>query len=395
MRKAGRQSRWLALLPAGAVLLLIITTVIPSAAHVTHGFAAYYTASRAVLEERAGAWFYDDATFQAETERATSGAASDIYYANPPTTALLFLPIAWLPIIAARQMWIWASFLLSLFAVAFFANLFTLPRPHAALLTTAILFSAPLADNIRFGQAYVFLLALIIITAVGLQRRLHWLAGLGLGVSLTLKASGAPLWILLLVRREWRVLAWAVAITAALIIGALPLLGTETWLTFLQQSVPSILHDPAVASTSYQTIASFFRHLFQYHPTWSPSPLADWPAVASTLSVAISGMLISIAAIKAPHKPIEWVLCVGLTLSVILVPAAEQHHYVLLFPVLIYLAHTFTPPYVLAVALILIPLPYAQPDLAQGWLALLAYPRLYGAVILLALLYSKPSHVSL
>ena len=40
----------------------------------------------------------------------------------------------------------------------------------------------------------------------------------------------------------------------------------------------------------------------------------------------------------------------------------------------------------LAAALIVLPLPYKQPALSEGWLSLLAYPRVYGGWLVWALL---------
>jgi hypothetical protein len=83
---------------------------------------------------------------------------------------------------------------------------------------------------------------------------------------------------------------------------------------------------------------------------------------------------------------------------VILVPAAEQHHYVLLFPAFLIVAHSPSVsrfPLYMAAGLIAVPLMYTTKELSTGPWTLLAYPRLYGALILFTILHlheknSKP-----
>jgi hypothetical protein len=84
----------------------------------------------------------------------------------------------------------------------------------------------------------------------------------------------------------------------------------------------------------------------------------------------------------------------GLLLSVILVPAAEQHHYILLFPAFALAALSFNLsriPLLAATALVAIPLAYGSKELSEGWWSLLAYPRLYGAILLYVILLFQPN----
>jgi len=103
----------------------------------------------------------------------------------------------------------------------------------------------------------------------------------------------------------------------------------------------------------------------------------------------IGFLFIVIAGVRSRRTSFIWTFCEGLILSVILVPAAEQYHYVLLFPAFLLAAHSPTVPrpllYVAAI-LIALPLSYTDKALSAGWWALLAYPRLYGAIFLFVIL---------
>src|SRR4051812_19457161 len=88
-----------------ALLLFLFQVVRPAAQQLTHGFSAYYTASRLVREGHSVADFYADDWFRAQTIRLGFAGADDIYYLNPPTTALLFWPLAALGPWDARAIW--------------------------------------------------------------------------------------------------------------------------------------------------------------------------------------------------------------------------------------------------------------------------------------------------
>jgi hypothetical protein len=76
--------------------------------------------------------------------------------------------------------------------------------------------------------------------------------------------------------------------------------------------------------------------------------------------------------------------------GIVSVPFAEQHHYTLAVLPLFVVAGAWSKGQGraagwllgLAAALIGLPLPYEAPALSQGALALLAYPRLYGGLLL-------------
>ncbi len=380
------------MLLAASLAVFLLASVWPASNKITDGFAAYYTASRAVLEGRADPVLYDDNLFRLDVEQDTAGQASDIYWANPPTTALLFLPIASFPPEVARRLWIGFNLFALILAIYLLIVALQPPALYPGRLYIGVsifLLSVPLADNFDHGQAYIFILCLMCLALFALQRRLDWLAGLCLALAILFKASGIPLWILLALHGRWRLIVWSGLIFMMLTLATLPLLGVHLWQTFLFEVAPRFLRDPVISVSVYQTIPGLLRHIFTYDPTWNPLPLANWPLVALLTVPLISCLLVGIAGYAARRSSLTWTFVVGLLLSVILVPSAEGHQYVLLLPAFLfalYGARTPGWPLWIAAALIALPLPFAQSALSQGWLALLAYPRLYGALILFAIL---------
>ena len=81
----------------------------PSAGSVTHGFTTAYAASKLLVAGHLGPDAYDDRWFGAYAQAVTQSAIREIFIPNPPTMALMGLPVAWLDPRAARAVWLAAS----------------------------------------------------------------------------------------------------------------------------------------------------------------------------------------------------------------------------------------------------------------------------------------------
>ncbi|MCZ7615818.1 MAG: hypothetical protein M5T52_20270 [Ignavibacteriaceae bacterium] len=84
----------------------------------THGFAAYYTASRLFLNGEKISNFYNDDWFSSKVEDYVPGVY-EIYLVNIPTTVFIVLPFSAFDYETARIIWIIINFLLLIFTVVF------------------------------------------------------------------------------------------------------------------------------------------------------------------------------------------------------------------------------------------------------------------------------------
>jgi len=418
--------------------IFLAGVVWPAAQKSTHGFASYYTASRLLVEEGLDARIYDDSWFRVQTEAATNGAASDIFNANPPTMALLALRVAGLPHETARAV------ATGLNAIGLCGALvligYTLRLRSGVLLSGVALglLGAPTIAQFQLGQAYVVVLLLYIIVWLGLRSGSHWLVGMGLAFAMVLKLAGAPLWLFVLVLGRWRALAWAVGISLAIFALSMPFISLDSWRTFLFEALPRAVQSPTVASTAYQSLPGFWAQLLRGDPVFNPAPIVDWPFGAALFTTLDVLAIVGVTLFFARRLPIDIGFAAATVASVAIVPFAEQHQYiVMILPAMIVLArlqlvilpssrrqvlartpvrdkgawasearnlfsdadiedssgtlfplNDMTSVWLLliAAAFLMVPLPYQSPQLANGWLALLAYPRLYGALSLWGLL---------
>ncbi len=389
-------SRWHRLLPAGLWTLVLILAVyfayfcMGAAARSSHGFIALYTASQLAVEGAEVSLFYDDAWYMDQAMRFQPDIL-EVYAPHPPTATLLALPLVGLSYRGARIVWIIFSVLCLTAALGWMLRTLPFEGVSTPCFLLVVLLYQPLYENLALGQAYAVLLALFVAAWYSYRHQHEALLGIVLGVMLVVKVAGVLLWVLLLVQRRWRALAWATATALVLVLGTLPWLGFEAWQTYFHV-VPDLTAQPKWSVTAYQTLNGFFRHLLVFDATWNPAPLVHAPVLGIWFPrfsfAAITG-LCAYMAVKRQDQP-DLIFAVFVIANLLLSPFSSDYHYTLmLLPLAILIVWVQKQPrrwiwiaFGLSVVLIANPLPHQSPRLAAGAVAFLAYPKLYGALLL-------------
>jgi hypothetical protein len=390
---------WGACLLAWALFLALV--IVPAArTPSTDGFAAYYTDARVLLEDhRDLPRVYDDIWFNRQIGRFFDPRVHDVIHGQSPAMSLILAPIAWLPPAVARAIWIGLSVVLWVAGLALLIGALTIRArvaPALVVVSAATTVYTPLIDNLRRGQAYVllfFLLCLVLRSVLREPERGQWRGGISLGVMMLVKGVGLWIWLLLAAARQKRLL---VAATLTLCLGAAiasPLIGWEPWRTYLLQ-YRWMRGDPYLHLTAYQTVASLIGHLLVLTPITNTAPIADRPNLALLLILGITaGAFVRTVRLQRldSHEQEDRALTLALFVALMqsVAPVAEGYHYVLVLPaIVIAFWWTTREPHrrhwrwslFACVALICTPQAlYGSPPVQGGWLALLAYPRLYGA----------------
>ncbi len=364
--------------------LVLAAFSIYSAGSVTHGFPAYYTAARLLLDGALGPSAYDDAWFGAYLQQLTGSNIREIFTPNPPTMALMALPVAALGAQPARAVWLFAS--VACFAAAVFALARERERrdgavPVASLLLT--LLAPAVFTNLRIGQGYLIVFALFAAAVIACARRHDGRGGVALGLLLGLKTSGTALVVVLAVQRRWRAIAVAMSVAAALALIVTPFIDATMWWRY-PDVVRSFVQRPSGSVTAYQTTLSLFRRLCVADPVWNPSPAASCAPVAFAIPYALLAVALLVTVVAVRRSPRATAgLAAAAVLSLLALPASAEVHFVLLgIPLLLIPLR----PWELALigALLIVPLEITAERFTSGWWVLLAYPRLYAAWLLWA-----------
>jgi hypothetical protein len=173
-----------------------------------------------------------------------------------PTTLLLHTPFALMPYPTARWVHYGINVLLIL-VLAWMCLRECGVRVTAALtfgLGALLLATRPAHMTLYIGQCALYM---VIGAYVALQygRRRPWLAGLGLALACVKPTYGAPLAMVMLVRRDFRAVAWGLAVTAALLaaIGGILVVeggGLTPLLVSFRDSYTRLLQDVSANPTS-------------------------------------------------------------------------------------------------------------------------------------------------
>lgn len=349
--------------------------LIPAGSRLTHGFAAYYSAARLLRQGKLSAQIYQPAYFRPLVQADSGGQADDIFNANPPPAALLLWPLSSLSVLSARRAWTLIN------AVLLWAGLAGLvwrlaPPPRGptlpAVLTMSMLFR-PVIENFTYGQAYIFLFALLCLAVAPPPRQ--WPGGAALGLALLLKIGGWALLPALIWHKQGRRLAWAGLTLAAGTAVTLPLFGSAMWAAYFRLAAETA-RSPLLCAPAYQTVRSLTCQIFGLAGAAAPGWLINMPWLGKAL---YWGLALFTLALTLRRTPPPRTLAAALAWGVLFAPLGElYHHTVLLIPLIGLVIHwrqgRLTRMACLctaaALALYVLPLP-------PGWLP--AYPYVVAA----------------
>ncbi|MDX1523962.1 MAG: hypothetical protein R3264_20200, partial [Anaerolineae bacterium] len=134
-----------------------------------------------------------------------------------------------------------------------------------------------------------------------------------------------------------------------------------------------------------------------FDPDWNLEPVYHWPLLAVGLTVLVTIGATGLTLWIGYRASTFGLFAALMPLSVILLPVAEEHHYVVMLIPIFYVAYQLSRRplsqprpwgrwllFGSALFLFFVPIPYEEFWLGAGWMALLAYPRLYGGWLLWA-----------
>ena len=385
-----------------AVILFIylIYFVVVNAGKETHGFASYYTASKLLLSGENVSMFYNDDWFSERVKEFVPGVY-EIYHVNPPVTCLITIPFAIFNYSTAKIFWTIINLLVLALTTRFLLTWLKFDKQRSLLTIIVILCFQPLYANVFYGQIYLLIFCLLIFAGSAYSSGNDKLLGIILGFIIVIKLAGLILLVLLVVQKKWRSIVWTFITILTLVVISFSFVGIESWFVYAD-SLMKYFSSPTLSVTAYQTVHSFFYHLTVFDQQWNPQPLINLPLLGKVLTY-LSTIVVLGAVCYFANKIKNANLTFGIFIiaGIILSPASVDYHYIIiLIPLMIFIKNFYPVEskwihlgLIMVYVLIAAAIPYTSPKVTGGFLSVFAYPKLYGAIGLLVLLFFNASEL--
>lgn len=368
----------------------------------THGFASYYTSARMIADGSDMSQAYDTTYYFAKMQGYGFGNVKDL--SNLPTGSFIMLPLAGFEPVTAKVIWNILGIIFVFISILLLFRSFDIPfnsLPGLLLFLITLLFY-PFYYNIVYGQAYALLLLLASISVFGFRKNNALLTAFPLALIIILKGYGFyPLAALLLMKKP-KVFLYTIGLTAAVFLITLPLFGLSAWQIYYAKFYSVVAYGEHSSNVAYQTLGSLLGHLFSYNSAVNTNALLSIPKIYVYYFTQITGLAVLFFLSRRFTRENYLVFFVlSFALNVVFSPAAEDYHSLIYLPLIIMTGSVlfkeinFKSPviYIFASSLLLLmlPLPFRQLQDSGFPLYILAYPRMYGAVIIsfLVLIYSQ------
>jgi Glycosyltransferase family 87 len=387
--------------PASLVLFAALTAlfiargVVPALSSVQSDFPNYFTAAKIVADGGDVTRLYDDAWFQTQMRLYGVGKGVGKFSPFPPPTALLLVPVARFEPLNALRLVTVLSVLGLIASVVLLARILEWSVIDAAVFV--LLSGYAVLYALRDGQPYIIVSLSCILAYYARLKGRPLLAGVCFGLFIPIKYFAVVFILYFACRREWRLVLGAVVCASAVSLLSVAVLGWKVHEHFLSAVLGNHLiaklsmQDPFTAS--FQSFDTLFRRLFLFDAAANPMPWFASPALqiaaliitkASILAAAIA-VLMKLNRGRAPEAVGPSLGIIGIV-ALLLAPATASYHFVLLWlPVGLLASHLnrrgaqeWAAAMILMYALIgFFPYRFTMPFEGQGWLSVLAFPRLY------------------
>jgi alpha-1,2-mannosyltransferase len=273
---------------ARAILLVVILWALPigigaigvslrgvSAAQESSDFVHFYTLGHLARLHQVSTLYDATALRQAHIDLVPSSAAHVFPPVYPPQVALLFAPFSIVPY--EHALLVWNALTAGLYGLIVWSTWKSVSDRLAnrAMVFTAAAAFPPLWILLLTGQNTIIVLAAMWAGWLALERGRPVMAGIAFGLLAIKPQFGIPFAVVVLVGREWSMLAGAVASVAAQ--------ASAVWLTLGWEAFEGFARTLPIIVGQYQVLESkpFMNHslrsLTQLAPAWIATPL--WAAL--------------------------------------------------------------------------------------------------------------------
>jgi Glycosyltransferase family 87 len=331
---------------------------------------------------------------------------------HPPPVLILALPFGVLGYQAATVLWLIMELVCLYVTCSLIMHRFfqVSDRWAPALLALGLFSCFPVSLDLALGQLMLPTLLMLTAAWLALRSNRHFLGGGFLGLSLALKFIGWPLILFLIWRKQWRtVFSCCVVFLIANVAGA-ALVGFNQAVYCYRSVGPLVSKLYRSEFLNFSTWALGYRLFAGTRSTMlqgiETQPLANWPAVAPSMSLVVTVAVLGLSLLLAhTASDLDSAVAVLICASAIVNPVAWHHYLVLLvIPAAVTvkaLAQNSFPPRLTFAAILIgiaLLLPYldrlgslttvGNPPMVPGSIGLLAFVPLVATLGLMVLTWS-------
>lgn len=260
---------------AALVILFVARALMPGWRVLNTDFPNYYLTAALRLQstpvDRAYEWIW----FQRQKDRREISQPLVGFVPNPPLCAAPLLPLAWLPALPAKRVWILLN--LELLAAALWMMRRVTRLSWRRVLLIAALCVLPLRTNFNYGQYYIVILFLICLAYYAVVRGFRFTAGGVLAAAAWFKVFPAVFLLLFLRKRDWRAVAGLLVGLATLGTASVLIFGLDIHRVLFIEILPRALRGDLVGpyALEWSSFTSLWHRLFLFEPELNPAPLIN------------------------------------------------------------------------------------------------------------------------
>jgi len=246
------------------------------------------------------------APFKAAIEEGTFDMQDDSVvwpYAYPPFLAMLFVPLASLPLQVLSGLW-WSFNVVALLAGSWFCLRVMGPvTPPCIVVVLLMLYRFyPAVATLRLGQIELVQFLLLSATLHALDRGRECLAGGALGLAAGLKFFPGALAGLLLWRRRWRAAVVTVLVALVTALGSFALVGFDTLGDYMRYSAMYGVGGAFAAFPFNQSLNGFFSRNLMRNAFTTPLKGLHLPWLAKGLTLFCDAVVVAVSAWLTWHR---------------------------------------------------------------------------------------------
>ena len=252
---------------------------------------------------------------------------------------------------------------------------------------------------------YTLLLFFFSLCLYGINNKNKYISSISVGLSFVSKGYGILLYLWFLATKRFKEFIIAISILVLLIVITLPIIHFSTWKTFIEVTSATLGRFNEDSNVAYQNINGFIRHLLVFDKDLNPNSIANIPSnIVFYIVIVINLFLVALLLLKARKysngKESTLLSCSAvIAASVLTAPMAEEYTFILFIPLTLAFGQTLFKGngdksfsitkifFALSVLMLILPLHYKNLQLTPFPVYLLAYPKLYGGLIMMGLYY--------